>query len=173
MDHMHTTLSNVRMISEIIEHTPVIVHPNARHGRLPRPAKVQRRLAVLKAGSWLRSLGFYGSIILTPRSESDSTRIMIGFKLPAWMSNISIDLDLEFARLSTQGLGVRILPGEIKIQSRVSRDSPFMLACMTGDVMLIKQHLEEKTASVRDRTSCTGSTPLMVSHEAMCSSRTI
>lgn len=90
-------------------------------------------------------------------------QIQLGFKMPSWLYSGSVDLRAEFTRLSEQQIGIKILESEIKIQSRVPMDSSFMIACKSGNVKLIKQHLLEKTGSVRDRTLSTGSTPLLVS----------
>ena len=128
-------------------------------------SNINRKQAIIKADSWLRFLGFYGSIhLISSAQRSTRARVMIGFKPPTWMCNASIDLAAEFATLSSQEFGLRLLPGEIKIQARISPTSPFMLACLHGDVKLIEQHLKEKTGSVRDRTTCTGTTPLLVIH---------
>ena len=128
------------------------------------PLTTRRRLAVIKADSWLRTLGFYGSLTyIFTNDGSRGVRVVIGFKLPAWMSKISVDMEAEFATISSQAIGLRVLPGEIRLQNRVERSSPFILACSNGDTQLIKQHLKEKTGNLGDRTICTGSTPLMVS----------
>lgn len=125
--------------------------------------KVQRKIAVVRADSWLRTLGLYGSLIITSVPDSSAAiRVVIGFKLPSWMLHTSIDFKLEISRLSAQELGVRILPGEIRDQNWVSRESTFMTACANGDVGLMRQCLQEKSGSLRDKTACTGSTPLMV-----------
>lgn len=114
--------------------------------------------------NWLRRLGFYGSFTSIVRvATEDEVRIHIGFRIPQWVSTKSIDICLEFSRLSAQAYGIRILGGEIELQNRVSDDSLFMTACRKGDTKLIKQLLDEKTASVRYRTESTGSTPLLVS----------
>ena len=51
----------------------------------------------------------------------------------------------------------------IRIQNRVSIDSPLMIACRNGDVELIRQHLVDGNGHVNDRTLCSGKTPLLVS----------
>ena len=124
---------------------------------------IHRRLAVIKTDSWLRRLGLYGSFCLASNDGAcQKVKIVIGYKFLMWLSSTSVDLVAEVASLSSQGFGLRILPGDIRIQRRIHHDSPFILACINGDVHSIEQHLKERTGSVRDRTICTGMTPLMV-----------
>ena len=164
MEQLYATLTNRGRTVDSREHSSPILRQIANSENRSAAIKVHQRLAFISVDSWLRSLGFYGSIRLISRNEGvDRVRVVFGFKFPQWMSNTSIDLEIEFARLSAQEFGVRIMPGQIKVQNRVSRESPFMTACLKGDVRLIQQHLEEKSGSIRDRTICTGKTPLMVS----------
>lgn len=113
--------------------------------------------------NWLRSLGFYGSVVIASATDSWTTRLRFGYRLPMWLLSKSITVDLQLASNEVDGLGLQILPGSIRMQNRVSLDSPFMQACLMGDVGLIKQHLLNRTGHVGDRASCSGKTPLLVS----------
>ena len=127
------------------------------------PSSIYRRLAVIRADSWLRSFGFYGSFC--PASTSDGSkraRIVFGFKPFVQLCKKSLHLHVELVALFSQELALKILPGAMTLQNRVSHDSQFMIACRKGDVKLIQQHLTAHAGSVHDRTICTGTTPLMV-----------
>ena len=102
--------------------------------------------------SWLRRLGLYGTF--KSRSYSQcllDADIYLGYQFPTWLWSKSIDFQLQ----------IRI-PSFIRMQNRVSADSPFIVACRQGDTDRIRQHLADRSGSVGDRLSCTGETPLMV-----------
>ncbi|KAF3399279.1 hypothetical protein DPV78_006258 [Talaromyces pinophilus] len=105
---------------------------------------------------WLRRLGLYGTF--KSRSYSQcllDADIYLGYQFPTWLWSKSIDFQLQ----------IRI-PSFIRMQNRVSAESPFMVACRQGDIDRMRQHLADKSGSVADRLSCTGQTPLMLSIES-------
>lgn len=120
--------------------------------------------AIVYSDSHLRRFGFYGSFTRATHagSEQQQFQVKLGFKLPTWLTVNSIDVIIEFSRLSAQEVGINISRGEIKLQNRVPDGSSWMIACKNGDVKLMKQHLLEGTGSLRDKTTSTGSTPLLV-----------
>ncbi|KAH6892431.1 ankyrin repeat-containing domain protein [Thelonectria olida] len=102
--------------------------------------------------SWFRRMGFYGAV--TTKSCSQYllvAYISLGYKFPPWLWLKSFDFELTLT-----------VPAFIRMQNRVSIDSPFMVACSKGDVPQIRQHLMNKSGSVGDRSSCTGQTPLLL-----------
>jgi len=121
------------------------------------------RFSLLSVDSVLRRAGFYGHFIFTS-SENDTKRkriLCVGFCLPSWMTSKSVSLEIELTSFS---ISQELMLSEcIRIQNRVSIDSPLMTACRNGDVELIRQHLVDGNGHVNDRTLCSGKTPLLVS----------
>lgn len=121
------------------------------------------RSFVLGADSWLRKLGFYGSITATATADKNkTTRIYWGYKPPLWMLRKDISFDVEFACLESCWSEIHIRSGYIRAQNQVPANTPFMTACKGGNVALIQQYLREGNGSVRDRVICSGKTPLLV-----------
>ena len=112
--------------------------------------------------SWLRRLGFYGSItFLSTMDDLNLTRIILGYNVPIW--NRAVTLLLQLAFLGNCWSNISILPGYIRIQNRVPMESRFMTACRKGDVEHIRQCLDEEGMQILDnRTTCSGKTPLLV-----------
>lgn len=122
------------------------------------------RVFVLDTNSWLRKLGFYGSIIATAKADrTKNTRIFWGYKSPLRILRKDICLEVEFARQESCWSEICIRPGYIRFQNQVSANAPLMIACKRGNVELIQQHLRDGNGSVSDRTICSGKTPLLVS----------
>ena len=121
------------------------------------------RSFVLGTDSWLRKLGFYGSITATATADKNKiTRIYWGYKPPLWMLRKDISFDVEFACLESCWSEIHIRPGYIRVQNQVPANTPFMTACKGGNVALIQQYLREGNGSVGDRVICSGKTPLLV-----------
>lgn len=117
---------------------------------------------VVETDSFLRKLGLYGSFVRSSTQDCISKyRFRLGYQFPTWFWRRSLDFDLQLASMPS-GLGLEVLPGYIRLQNRVPENFPFMVACRNGDIALIKQHLNDGTGDVHDRTICTGTTPLMV-----------
>lgn len=141
---------------------PVSYHCiNHHQKRLP---KLEQKSAVLGADSWLRRFGLYGSFtVVSTSDEIRKTRVCVGYKLPTWVLSKSIMFDIQFSSLGPCETGIRILSGTLRVQNQVLKDSPFMAACQKGDIQLIRQHLNDKSGFLGDRTICSGKTPLLVS----------
>lgn len=123
-----------------------------------------RRTAILKVDSWLRWCGFYGSFVyISCQSRMWESRVCIGYKPPSWMLTRSISMELHLSGLPAGEQGFRVLSGHVALQNRVDISSPFLKACQQGDVPLIRQLLENGKGNIRDRSTCLGKTPLLVS----------
>lgn len=126
--------------------------PGDKEARFSKPDARSISKNMMYSWPWLRQLGFYGT--LKTRSYSQcllDADIFLGYQFPTWLWSKSIDFQLQ----------IRI-PSFIRMQNRVSSDSPLMVACRQGDIDRIRRHLVDKSGSVGDRLSCTGRTPLMV-----------
>ncbi|KAF2179508.1 ankyrin [Zopfia rhizophila CBS 207.26] len=115
---------------------------------------------------WLRRFGLYGSITFTSTTDHVHTaKIMIGYKFP--ILSRSISLNLELARIGACWSRILVLPGEIRIRTRVSEDSRFMSACSRGDVAAIRECLDEEGMGIlHSITMSSGKTPLLLAIES-------
>jgi hypothetical protein len=128
----------------------------------------KRQCHVLAVDSLLRSLGFYGYLVFDSRQESWILRVCVGYRPPLWLNiwtswSVSCGAELTNSTISPSEFGFSITSGYVRVQNRVSIDSPFMRACRLGDVGLIIQSLTNGSGRLADRTTCTGKTPLLVS----------
>jgi hypothetical protein len=133
-------------------------------GPLVAGRKTYYSLAIA-ANTWLRSLGFFGALTKIDGENGWQSRLRVGFQFPPWLLSKSVSLDFQLESIADQQ-GLQILPGSIQLQNRVPIDSPFLQACLKGNVELIEQHLRNGTGRVSDRSMCEGRTPLLVRHHS-------
>ena len=134
----------------------------------PSTVVARRQHYVLGIDSLLRKLGVYGRFIVEDKQGIWNLRVCIGYRPPFWLITLapwSLSLNAELSNISslTGELGISITSGYVKVQNRVPIDSPFMVACRTGDIQLMRQSLRKGHGYVSDRSMCTGKTPLLVS----------
>jgi hypothetical protein len=169
---LHRSIIPVRQVSEDMDDNACTNSQSSRLSTSPADCHTSVsanfitswRTLVLEVDSWLRDLGFFGSYAngqLT--SGRQKTRIVFGYNFPSWLCAKTFYLDIRYVTKIARNLDLQILPGRIRVQNRVSSDSPLMMACRRGDVPLIEQCIREGSGNVNDRTICTGSTPLLVS----------
>ncbi|KAI1328048.1 ankyrin repeat-containing domain protein [Xylariaceae sp. FL0255] len=118
---------------------------------------------VLNRDSILRRLGFWGSFCHTTDSRQNwRSKVEVGFQPPVWIMMRSILLQLSVSDPLNGLTGVSITSGYLCVQNRVSDDSPFFRACYSGDLALMKQCLGEQPWAIRNRSTTTGETPLLL-----------
>ena len=121
----------------------------------------RQRQTFLPADS-LRYFGFYSSRIHEQEKMTTKSRtsICIGFCFSVWLVLLSISLEVALVNAPQQdGWNLQF---NIRVQNRISLESPLIKACQKGDIPLIRQILKEGRGGINDRTICLGKTPLMV-----------
>ncbi|OIW28315.1 ankyrin [Coniochaeta ligniaria NRRL 30616] len=134
---------------------------------MPHSSATQQRSAAVALGSLLHLLGFYGSI--SKRYGVDGLMegfLFLGYKLPTWIVAKAFEFEIRFRYITSNSLHVSYLPGGIRIQNRVPLGSPLLTASRNGDVAQIAQILRDGRGSVRDRSACSGKTPLLLAIES-------
>lgn len=124
---------------------------------------MRSRISLLRTHSFLRNHGFYSWLIKESRAESadSQTTFCLGFGFPAWLRIPWISLALVFITVFLKHEWR--IQWSLRVQRRVSVQSPLMKACAGGDVALMRQLLNSGQGSIDDRTMCLGRTPLLVS----------
>lgn len=127
-----------------------------------RTALRQINYAVLNNDSVWRRLGVTGAFSCVRDGQGRwKPRCVLGFQPPwSWMQSVLFQLDLA-SHLDGSG-GFSITSGHVYLRNRVSIDHPFMRACCSGDLALMKQCLGDEPWAIRNRCIRTGETPLLV-----------
>ncbi|KAI1736088.1 ankyrin repeat-containing domain protein [Xylaria scruposa] len=122
----------------------------------------QINFAVLNSDSIWRRLGVSGAFSYVKDAQGHwKSHWLLGFQPPwSWMQ--SVLFQIEFANRSDGASGVRITSGHLYLQNRISVDHPFMRACRSGDIALMRQCLDDQPWVIRDRCITTGETPLLL-----------
>jgi hypothetical protein len=133
----------------------------------PIPSTTSRsitsRNSLLCLDSFLRKLGFYGSIVRHRDVGKAGSQFLVRvgvcpFEMPWLIGSNTLELLLSY----TAHDKIQKFNWEIQLQYRVPEESPLMKACQMGDVTLMQQILEEGNGGINDQISCSGKTPLMV-----------
>lgn len=121
------------------------------------------RSSLLPAQSFLRRSGFYVWLINEQRQMANESRVTlyVGLCLFFWSILCSISLEVSIGNALHQDGWT--LQWNLRVQNRVQMNSPLMEACQQGDVLLIRQILEQKRGSLNDQVVCSGKTALLVS----------
>lgn len=71
-----------------------------------RPSSIHWTQTIVNSDSWLRALGFYGSLTLvTPAEDERRFQIHIGFKPPSWLVSSSIGVRVELSKFIAPEMG--------------------------------------------------------------------
>lgn len=126
-----------------------------------KPAPHRSRRSLFSVDTFWRSHGIFGSIVEEADKEKGEacTTLNLGACLPSWAAWTEIALSCSFSRHPRDGLR---LYGSIGVHFRVAHTSPLMAACEKGDVVLIRQILNNRLGAVNDRSAYQGLTPLLV-----------
>ncbi|TRX91560.1 hypothetical protein FHL15_007565 [Xylaria flabelliformis] len=127
-----------------------------------RRAIRQINFAFLNSDSIWRRLGVSGALSYVKDDQGHwKSHWLLGFQPPwSWMQSVLFQID--FANRSDGASGVRITSGHLYLQNRISTDHPFMRACQSGDIDLMRQCLDDQPWVIRDRCITTGETPLLL-----------
>jgi hypothetical protein len=125
---------------------------------------VQRqRHSYLAVDSPLRHSGLHISLVHAQEKMTaiSQTNVCVGFCVSFWLTLLSISVELGIINAPQQdGWSLRL---NLRVQNRVSLESPLMKACQQGDIPLVCQVLEDGRGGINDRTICSGKTALLVS----------
>ncbi|KAI1770949.1 ankyrin repeat-containing domain protein [Hypoxylon cercidicola] len=161
------TWRNVALLLAETRQKQDVDHLDRRRNLVTRKIALRKIYSVLlDHDNWFRKLGFsgaYSSVYDIQRRWSST--ISLGYQPPTWMSLSSILIELKLAGLPDGMTGFKIVSGNITIQNRVPISSPFMAACKSGDIAMMKQCLGEQPWAIGNRSICTGKTPLLLAIE--------
>ncbi|KAI0377677.1 ankyrin repeat-containing domain protein [Hypomontagnella monticulosa] len=130
-------------------------HHTSRSRSGPRNQQSRHKATFVSLSPWLMRMGFYANLVTrSSRRCWIEAYVSLGYKFPSWFLAKSIDFEFRFS-----------LPRYITLQNRVNISSSFMTACSQGNVCKIRVCLAERSGSVRDRSLCTGKTPLLLAVE--------
>lgn len=120
------------------------------------------RITLIPVDSVLQKCGFFSSYTWEVRQDVARRNVFcLGFRFPEWLTFSSVSL--EFASVTSVSSVAWTLQHNLNIVPRVSANSSIMQACRQGDVATIRTILQQGGGGINDRTSCSGTTPLLVS----------
>ncbi|KAI8945685.1 ankyrin repeat-containing domain protein [Xylaria longipes] len=162
--HFLTYRNAMRLAVEVHQRQQKTGREQAKPGAaaVSRLAIRQINFFALNGDSIWRWMGFSGAFSYTKDCQGRwKSRWSLGFQPPwSWMQSVLIQLDL--ANRSDGGSGIRITSGHLYLQNRIPIDHPFMRACHSGDIALMRQCLDDQPWAIRDKCATTGETPLLL-----------
>ena len=117
--------------------------------------------SLLPPRSFLRRSGVYVWLEKEQMADESHLILYVGLCLYLWATSLSVSLALNLS-IAAQRDGWT-LQCRLRVKNRVRMNSPLMKACQCGDVMLIRQILDQKRGNLNDQVACTGKTALLVS----------